>query len=305
MRPNSFFTSADSTVSPDPTTFATRFAGPGADPDPPGLQLLYFAPPRLDLAAIGDMLRAQPEASAAIVELVHPDDAPDAARLITADGPPASRLGLVVWAEHAVQVVQFDAAMPYGPVESCVGPAMIPPPMKVDAKQHTSHVLLRYVGTHADALERFVALGLVAGVLARFDAIVVMNEEARAAVPAFDLIPDPGEDALATYRTLPIPYLLGGFVKMDAGTPDRPWVRTFASKRLGLPELATQLESHEQTADTFRLFAGILGYLRSTGEKIAAGDTLDLGSGPPLHLREPHEHEWFLESTGTMLVIES
>ena len=31
--------------------------------------------------------------------------------------------------------------MPYGPVETCVGPALIPPPMKVDAKQHASHTL--------------------------------------------------------------------------------------------------------------------------------------------------------------------
>jgi hypothetical protein len=120
-------------------------------------------------------------------------------------------------------------------------------------------------------------------------------------VPAFDLIPDDGEDPLNTYRTLPIPYLLGGFLKMDAGDGG-PWVRTFANHRLKLPNLARHLTGHEQTAATFQQFAGMLGYLRAMGETFTAGDTVDLGDGPKLRLREPTEGEWWLDGEGVLVV---
>ena len=273
-----------------------RFAAAALPPDPQALQLLFFDSPALDADAITAFLR--PLLPDATCEL-----APAPAGVVNADGPAASLVGLVTFGEHVVKLIHFDAPMPYGPVEACVGPAMIPPPMKVDAKQHKAHTLLYHTGGGVDALERFVTLCAVAGALARFDAIVVMNEEARAAVPAFDLIPDDGEDALNTYRTLPIPYLLGGFLKMDAGDGG-PWVRTFANHRLSLPNLARHLSGHEQTADTFQLFAGMLGYLRAVGETFTAGDTVDLGDGPKLRLRESTELEWWLDSTGPLLVVE-
>jgi hypothetical protein len=272
-----------------------RFAAAVLPPDPQALQLLFFDPPAFDAEAIVAFLR--PHLPVATCEL-----APAPPGVVNADGPPASVVGLVAFGEHVVKLIHFDAPMPYGPVEACVGPAMIPPPMKVDSKQHKAHTLLYHTGT-GDALEQFVALCAVAGALARFDAIVVLNEEARAAVPAFDLIPDDGEDALNTYRALPIPYLLGGFLKMDAGAGGL-WVRTFANHRLNLPNLARHLSGHEQTGDTFQLFAGMLGYLRAMGETFTAGDTVDLGDGPKLHLREPAEAEWWLDSTGPLLVVE-
>jgi len=274
-----------------------RFAAAVLPPDPQSLQLLFFDPPAFDADAVTAFLR--PHLPGATCELA---SAPSG--VVNTDGPPASVVGLIAFGEHLVKLIHFDAPMPYGPVETCVGPAMIPPPMKVDAKQHKAHTLLYYAGTHADPLERFVAVCAVVGALARFDAIAVLNEEARAAVPAFDLIPDDGEDALNTYRTLPIPYLLGGFLKMDTGNADRPWVRTFANHRLNLPNLARQLSGHDQTGDTFQLFAGMLGYLRTMGETFVAGDSVDLGNGPKLHFREPTEAEWWLDSTGPLLVVE-
>jgi hypothetical protein len=282
--------------------FVQRFQSSGADANPQGLQLLFFVPPQLEAEAVAGMLNALPGIVGARCELVRVAEVPAAASLVSDSGPPASVLGLIQWESHTIRLAQFDAPMPYGPVESCVGPALIPPPMKVDATQHQSHILLYYAGTHPDTLERFAALCAVAGALARCDAIVVLNEEARTAAPAFDLVPEPGEDAMATYRGLPIPYLLGGFVKMDTGQPDRPWIRTFANHRLGLPNLARQVD-HEQTAETFQLFAGMLGYLRTMQETFTAGDDIDLGDGGRFHLREPHESEWFLESEGPMLVL--
>ena len=48
----------------------------------------------------------------------------------------------------------------------------------------------------------------------------------------------------------------------------------------------------------------MLGYLKAMGETFVAGDTVDLGHGPKLRLREPTELEWWLESTGPLLVVE-
>lgn len=298
-------------------TFFDRFsgratAGPGglaAAPDSPtaplSLQVLYPQPLDLDPDALTAFLRDyHPDMAAATVELVRVADHPAAGTLVSGDGPPASVVGLLGWGSHVLKLAGFDAPMPYGPVETSVLPAMMPPEIKADAKGHAAHVLLFYAGTHPDPLEQWVALAAAAGALARFGAIVVLNEEARTAVPAFDLIPEGDDDSLHTLRTLPLPYLFGGFLKMDAGDPDRPWVRTFANHRLGLPNLAYHLAGHAETSRAFKLFAGMLGYLRQTGETFGAGDTLDLGDGTRLRLREPAEHEWFLESEGTMLVVE-
>jgi hypothetical protein len=285
--------------------FFDRFAAAASPGPSPGLQVLFHDRLDLEVDALTALLRTHPELADVRVELVRIADVPSAEKLVSADGPPPAVLGLVEWREHRVRIAGFDAPMPYGPVESSVGPAMVAPPVKQDAKLHKSHALLDYTGSHPDPLERFVALGAVASVLARLDAIVVMNEEARTAVPAIDLIPDEGEDILHTLRTLPIPYLYAGFVKLDVGDPERPWVRTFAAHRLGLPDLGYRLSGHGETSRVFRLFAGLLGYLRQSGERFEPGDGIDLGGEGRLRLRAPAEPEWFLESEGTMLVLES
>jgi len=285
--------------------FLDRFAAAKTLDNPLGLQILFFAPPPLDADALLTFLRAEPELATAEGELIRVADVPGASAFIGGDGPPASVLGLFSWGTHAVKLAQFDAPMPYGPVESCVGPALLPPPMKVDAKQHTAHVLLFYAGTHADVREQFVALCAVAGAIARCDgAICVLNEDARTACPAFDLIPDAGEDALATYRGLPVPYLLGGFTKMTVGDAGVLWARTFANHRLGLPDLAMRMSDHQQTARTFQLFTGIAGYLLEMNETLTPGESLDLGDGTTYAVREPTEAENFLISPGAVLVLE-
>ncbi len=262
--------------------------------DPPSLQVLYFETEPLHAEALRAFL---PAAWAGAIVEFGPAPAADS------DGPAFIQAGEVRFGSHIIKMLHSLEAMPYGPVETCVGPALIPPPMKVDAKQHKSHTLLYHSGDEPDAMEKFVALCAVAGALARFDAIVVLNEEARTACPALDLIPDEGEDVLATYRNLPIPYLLGGFVKMNVGDDPKPWVRTFANQRLNLPNLATQLSSHEETGSTSELFAGLLGYLRKMNETFTACDTLDLGDRK-LTLREPTDAEWWLDSDGVLLVVE-
>lgn len=285
--------------------FASRFAAARTAENPLGLQILFFAAPELDAVAICTFLRREPEMANADVEIVPVAALAGAEKFLSTDGPPASHLGLIAWDQHAVKLAQFNEPMPYGPVESCVGPALLPPPMKVDAKQHAAHVLLFDAGTHPDVRERFAALCALAGALARIEgAICVLNEDARSACPAYDLIPDDGEDALATYRQLPIPYLLGGFVKLILGDTGAIWVRSFANYRLGLPELALKLADHNQTAKAFQMLAGIAGYLMELRETLRAGETLDLGDGTRYILREPTAKEDFLNSNGSMLVLE-
>ena len=199
--------------------------------DPPSLQVLYFGMEPLNAEAIR---LALPVVWAGATVAIGSAPTPDG------DGPVFVQAGEVRFGPHLIKLLHSLEPMPYGPVETCVGPALIPPPMKVDAKQHGSHTLLYHSGDETDPMEKFVALCAVAGALARFDAIVVLNEEARTACPALDLIPDDGEDVLTTYRNLPIPYLLGGFVKLSVGDDPKPWVRTFANHRLNLPNLATQ-----------------------------------------------------------------
>ena len=252
----------------------------------PNLAVLFAEPPDLT-----------PGTVSAVVRGYHPDMANATIEL---DG----LAGRVAWGEHSLKLLVVGEPMPYGPVESCVGPAMLPPELKAEARRHTAHLLVYYSGSDAaDPLEQYVALAAVAGALCRFGGVAVLNEDARAAAPWYDLIPGDGEDGLATLRGLPVPYLWGGFVKLDVGDPARPWARTFANHRLGLPELAHQLAGHHETAQVFQLFAGLLGYLRSTGATFTPGDTIDLGDGK-LRLREPTEAEWYLDSLGTMLVVE-
>src|SRR5262245_47980401 len=284
--------------------FFDRFATGSGKYPPIGLQVLFHDPLDLETDGLTAYLRSIRELAGAEVELVRVADVPAAGKLVSADGPPAAVLGLIEWGEHRVKLAGFDAPMPYGPVEACVGPAMVPPPLKQDAKLHESHALLFYDGAHGDPLERYVALAVVASALAQLDAIVVLNEEARTAIPALDLIPAEVEDLLATLRGLPLPYLYAGFVKLDVGDADRPWVRTFAAHRLELPELAYHLADHGETSRVFKLFSGLLGYLRRTRERFAAGEAIDVGDEGRLQLREPSEEEWCLECESMMIVVD-
>jgi hypothetical protein len=279
---------------------AARFRLP---PDPQSLQVLFPGPPDLDADGLEILLRDyHPSFEPVRVELGRVADNPALAAVVSPDGPPASVVGEIALPDHRILVVGFDAPMPYGPVAACVPTALMPDELKAEATAHAGHVLLYHAGGHPDPFERAVVLGAVAGAVARFGAIVTLNEEARAAVPAFDLTPADDEDVLATLRSLPLPYLFAGFVKLDVGAADRPWARTFAAHRFGLPDLARHI-GHDQTRDTFELFGGVLGYLRATGERLRPGDTLDLGDRR-LSLRGATEREWWLDSPGETLVVE-
>ena len=286
------------------TNFRQRFTAT-ADADPMSLQLLQTGLNDFATELFEQTLKQHhPDFADVQVELIDAADDPTIRELVSADGPATQHVGLVTWGCHCVKMATFNAQMPYGPMRTCVEPAMMPQELKQAAAAHNAHTLIYYGGTEADPMERFVALAMVAGTLARWGGIVILNEEARVAVPASDLIPDPNEDIADTIYQLPIPYLLGGFVKLDVGDVERPWVRTFANHRLNLPNLSMRLSSQGKTSAAFQLIAGLLGYLIEEDRSFAPGDSVDLGNGETVQFREPTELEWFLDSPGVMLVIE-
>ncbi len=287
-------------------SFSERFTAVANRPNPAALQLLFADLTDLTAEAFATVVRDyHPTLSSAAVDLVPANALPADATGVTPDGPPPTLLGLVAWDEHAVKVVAFDAPMPPNAVESCLRPALLPPDFKDTARRHRAHALLYYAGRHADALEQMVAVGCVAGALAHLGAIVTLNEEARAAVASFALLPDDdGEDMLATLRGLPVPFLYGGFVKMELTDVPGVWVRTFACPRFGLPNLAYHSPAHADGERLFHLFSGVLGYLRETGLAFEAGELVRIDEATAIRVREPAAKEWWLDSDGPLWVLE-
>ena len=274
--------------------------------DPPSLQLLFAEAVRIPAGHLAAALRAyHPDLANASVELMPMTDVPGSEELLSRDGPPAALLGLIGWGAHVVKLVSFDAAMPSTAIEACLQAALLPPEVKADARAHQSHMLLYYGGYDDRPLEQLIALAAVAGVLAEFGAIVTLNEEARAAILSTDLLPDQdGEDMLAVLRSLPIPYLFGGFVKLVLSDTQAIWWRTFANQRLGLPNLACFAASHDEGQATFRLFSGLLGYLQEMNLQLDDGEVLRIDEETLFKLRKPAELEWWLDSVGPMWVME-
>ena len=294
--------------------FGRGVARPGGDPvanprveSPLSLQILFDAPLDLDGDGLALALRSfHPELAEARAEVADVSKAPPPEGR-GPDEPPPAVLGLLGWGRQVVKLVGFSAPMPREPVEACVRPAHIPGEMKEAAYAHAAHVLLYYAGYEADPHEQYVGLAAAAAALARFGATTVLNESARTAVPAVALLPhddDPG-DGMQMLRTLPIPLLYGGFVKLEVEGQDGVWMRTFGNHLLRMPDLAYRAEGHHQGAMLFEVFGHMLDYLRESGRTFAAGDTMQVGRDFYLRLRERTEAEWFLESDGELLVADA
>ena len=286
--------------------FAARFAARLVPGPSVGLQLVFPVPlaaTGIDPAALAAEVRAYHESLAdAVVEFAA---GPEVAGLVAGGGPPLSWAAVVSWDAHVIKVAGFDGPMPYGPVASCVAPALMPPEVKADAAAHQSHVLLDHAGPAADALARYTALACVAGALARFGATAVLNEAARTACPAFDLIPDDGEDALATLARLPLTYLFIGFVRTSVGGPAAPWVRTYGAHLFGLPDFAYQAAGPgaAPAGTVFAWFAALYGYLRETDATLRPGQAVNLDGATELTLSEPPDGSVLFDTDGTLLVV--
>jgi hypothetical protein len=287
-------------------TFHDRFLAANRPGGTLSLQLVFPDALSLDAGELGRFVRGySPEMSEAIIELVRAEDLPTGVPLFSPSGPPVAVLGLISWGGHILKLGGFDAPMPYGPIASCVEPALMPPEVKRDAASHKSHVILYHGGPETDPFECYAALASLAGAMASLGATAILNEEARTAVPGFDLIPEPQEDIHATIRNLPLLYLFAGFVRTTVGAPERPWVRTFGCHLLNLPDLALQAHGYGEMSLIFQWFCSMLSYLRTTDASLEPGQIVALSEDLKLSIREPHPTELdFLHSEGTMLVLE-
>lgn len=260
--------------------------------DPPGFILLFSQKPDINADALTHILRDY-----------HSDFAGVSVEFFT-EG--ANTLGLIGWGRHVVKVAVFDTPTPQEPLEQCVRTALYDPELKTEAFQHAAHALLFYAGYEPDILEQHVALAAAAAGLTHFGGLVVINERGRTSVPAMMLLPHEEDrgDTLQGLRNLPLPLLFAGFVKIEVEGEPGVWMRTHGCSAFKLPDFALHAEAHNQGSATLNLFANVLNHLREKGNVFHAGDTMNVGEGMFLLLRERTKDEWFLESDGTMLVME-
>jgi hypothetical protein len=217
---------------------------------------------------------------------------------------PGQSIGLAGFGPHVVQMVHYAEPVPPSVFEACVRYAPFVQQLKDDAAQHQCHVVLSYAGEYTDPLEQYTVLTTIAAALARLDAILVINDIARAAFPAEALLAtDAPGNFLQSLRTLPIPMLYGGFTKIELEAMPGVWMRTFANHTLNLPNLAYLADSHDAGHAVFDLFTNILNYARERGLNFEAGETINAGDLGPLTFRERTQTEWWLESEGSMLVL--
>jgi Domain of unknown function (DUF4261) len=212
-------------------------------------------------------------------------------------------LGLIGWGPHVIRVVGFNQPMPASVVEVCVAPAHYDQQRKAQVRAHTSHLILYYAGHEESRLEQYVALAVVAGVLAEHGAIAVLNESAHTSLPAAVLAKS-ADVNLESLRTMPLPLLFIGMVKYDVeGTPG-VWMRTYGAHLLGLADFAHLATGHGQGEQTFEIFASILRYQLKSGARFAAGHTAQVGTDTFMKLRAPNAREYFLESDSELYVVE-
>jgi hypothetical protein len=213
-------------------------------------------------------------------------------------GPPLDYLGLISWGKHVVKVMAFNSPMPSPPLSRTLAHTQfVPQQIKEVAGKHKAHWLFDYAGKEEHPTERFAATAMIVGAIANFGGIVALNEEARACIPASALQPEnDDEDIMQVLRELPIPYLYGGFAKMElSDPPGAVWYRTFQNARFGLPNLA-MAGAHDSFTNTFQLFTALLKYLDQTKLEIAVGEKIRVDEDNYYQTRQPSEAEWYLDS---------
>jgi hypothetical protein len=267
-----------------------------ADPptkSPLGLQILFAGGLPMDFDAVAQAIREYDRSMAS----AHCD--------LRSAGE-GNIVGVARWGKDLVEIVGFGAPMPAAAVKACVAPAHYDVTLKKRAIAHSSHALLYYGGHDSSPHGQYVALAAVAGALASFDAIVVLNETAHTSIGAASLSAAGLEgDRLQELKDLPLLFLYCGFVKFDVQGVDGVWMRTFGAARFGLPDLAALAAGHHEGELYFGMFETILGYVRASGSDLAAGHTMQLGKDLHMRLRTAASEEYFLKSDDELLVVEN
>jgi hypothetical protein len=266
---------------------------PGAPVKKPlGLQIVFAGALPIDPGAVQAAIRSYAPAM-------------EKARCELRESGPGDLLGTVEWAKHKVAMVGIGAPMPAEAVKACVAPAHYDVALKKRALAHASHILLYYGGDDPAPLAQYAALAAVAGALASFDAVVVLNETAHTSIGAASLSAAGLDgDRLHELTDLPLLFLYCGFVKYDLEDNKGVWMRTYGAPRFGLPDLAALAAGHDEGELYFGMFETILGYVKTSGSALSAGHTMQLGNDLYMCLREAKPEEYFLASEDELLVVE-
>lgn len=209
---------------------------------------------------------------------------------------------LIGWGTHVIRMVGFNVPMPSRVLEKCVAPAHYDDRRKADIRAHKAHVVLYYTGQHQSRLEQYVALAAIAGVLAEHGALAVLNDRAWTSLPA-EVLAKPDTGDLELLRTMPLPMLFVGMVKVEVEGSPGVWMRTYGADALGLTDFAHLARDHRQGESTFGVFNKLLTYQLKSGARFADGQTAQIGANMLLGFRAPERHEYFLQGGNELLVI--
>lgn len=214
--------------------------------------------------------------------------------------------GLIGWGKHVVQFVGIDQPMSEEILSYSLQLAHCDQGIKQKARKHSSYVLLSYVGYDVNPYVQYDALAIAAGVMAEQDAFMVVNLRATSCLPTAMLSPkrntvDKLEQVI--YTLLPS-ILYCGFVKYFIEDENSLWIRTVGADALYLPDFAAFLTDIEAAEEYFMVFTEIHKYLQSHNIQLGMTDTMEIGEGKYIKFRAPKTNETFLESEGSMLVLE-
>ena len=222
---------------------------------------------------------------------------------------------VVTWDGGAVRLHSVASPMDPAALDRCLLSPHLDERWKARARIHEAHVILQSAAVDTTAPEQLAALSAIARALLTDNVIAVINETAPNAAPASLLRT---ADSLAALSDLPLPALFVGFRALTAS--GQPWTRTTGAALLGLPDLAMRAQGTQALARAFNTVSDVYRYIAGglststhydpvarasygTAATFSAGDTIEVEGGTWI-VREPEPEEDFLESDGTMLVLE-
>lgn len=208
----------------------------------------------------------------------------------------------VQWDRHMVLMAVIQTPIVAQTLEWMLEFSLHDEAMMAQARAHTAHVTLAYRGQETDPLEQYLALTTVALGMTRLGAFLMMNIGARTSCAAQPLLPRPGEDMMHVLRTMPVPMLFVGFIKLEFQDAEGVWIRTCGAPLMDLPDLAMLAPSHDESRTIFYMFNDIFMAMRGTKLRFKEGDMVQLEE-QNWRFRKPRPHERFLDSP-RMIVLE-
>ncbi len=210
-------------------------------------------------------------------------------------------LGNLHFSDHQIKLTAVSSPLSAPLVDRTINVSCWQPQIKALMRQHRSHLVCAYQGTHPDPVEKMIALYRVASALQHDGLVAVANEPAWTAHPAADLLTP---EKIEGYRH-EIPFILWfGYVKFFVDKQNF-WLATKGHHLFDVPDLASFVPSEAYTQDIMNLFINVFYYLYHNDGVVAAGDTMEIrGSQDYLRFSEVTENEQYLMGPSGTLVLE-